>query len=107
MALSIFWGLSYQRGCQLLFGRFFSAEGVHSGVLHQIKLKMDQKGLKMDQRLKLDERGYNGVFGPENTRYYGKKKSGGKIRQIVFDFLPKRRRVNWQVPHLIKLGREP
>ena len=29
----------------------FSAEGVHNGVLYQIKLKMDQKGLKMDQRL--------------------------------------------------------
>ena len=32
----------------------FSIEVVHNGVLYQIKLKMDQKGLNMDQRLKLD-----------------------------------------------------
>ena len=49
-----FGGSPISEGVNYYLADFFSAEGVHNGVLHQIKLKMDQKGLKMDQRLKLD-----------------------------------------------------
>ena len=49
-----FGGSPISEGVNYYLADFFSAEGVHNGVLYQIKLKMDQKGLKMDKRLKLD-----------------------------------------------------
>ena len=47
------WGLSYQRGSQLLFGRFFPSTG-YKWCFVSDKVKNGPKRVKMDQRLKLD-----------------------------------------------------
>ena len=44
---------------KIIIWPIFSIEGVHNGVLYQIKLKVDQKGHKMNQKgLKYMKKGF-------------------------------------------------